>query len=331
METFQLRSTQFRREREAAWQELDGLLRRVDRSGVRSLSALELGRLPVLYRGALSSLSVARAISLDRNVIQYLQGLVGRAYVVVYTNKRSFLQVVVEFLSARFPQLVRQYRWHVLASTLVLGAGTATGFIQTLNEPERYYSFVDAGLAAGRDPSATTESLRDALYYQHDPDGGLVTFASFLFVHNSKIGIMCFALGFVPAIAVFYLLFTNGLMLGAFAALFHSRGLSREFWAWILPHGFTELTAIVLCGAAGLALGESLVFPGASGRLQNLARKGREAGNIVIGAAFMLCGAGLIEGIFRQMVHSVPVRYSVAVATALLWIGYFHICGRRRR
>ena len=74
-----LKSAAFRAEREASWRELEGLVGRIERGGVRALAPAELGRLPSLYRAALSSLSVARAISLDRNVLDYLEALSGRA------------------------------------------------------------------------------------------------------------------------------------------------------------------------------------------------------------------------------------------------------------
>jgi uncharacterized membrane protein SpoIIM required for sporulation len=139
---------------------------------------------------------------------------------------------------------------------------------------------------------------------------------------------LCAALGFAAGVPVILLLFSNGLLLGAFAALYQSRGLGLEFWAWILPHGVTELLAVALCGAAGLSVGESLLFPGRHTRLANLGRRGREAGVVVLGAVVMLLLAGLVEGVFRQAVHSVPLRASVAVLSALLWLAYFTRMGR---
>ena len=55
-----LRSYEFRREREPSWRDLEELVTRAEKKGVRSLSAEELARLPLLYRTVLSSLSVAR-------------------------------------------------------------------------------------------------------------------------------------------------------------------------------------------------------------------------------------------------------------------------------
>jgi hypothetical protein len=126
------------------------------------------------------------------------------------------------------------------------------------------------------------------------------------------------------------LLFYNGLVLGGFAALYHARGLSVDLWGWLLPHGVTELLAVILCGAAGFLLAHGLVFPGSQTRTDALRERGKLAAVIVIGAVIMLFVAGLIEGIFRQTVTSVPVRYTVAAGTAAWWIFYFGYVGRRR-
>ena len=62
----ELKSYKFRSEREAEWKALEGLLNRVQSKGVKTLSREELLELPQLYRSAVSSLSTARAVSLDR-------------------------------------------------------------------------------------------------------------------------------------------------------------------------------------------------------------------------------------------------------------------------
>jgi hypothetical protein len=51
---------------------------------------------------------------------------------------------------------------------------------------------------------------------------------------------------------------------------------------------------------------------------------------MVLGAVILFFAAALIEGLFRQLVHSVPIRWSVAGATLLLWILYFGFLGRKR-
>jgi uncharacterized membrane protein SpoIIM required for sporulation len=324
------RSVEFRRDREAGWVELDRLVELVEKRGVRALDAAELARLPVLYRSALSSLSVARAISLDRDLIEYLESLSSRAYIVVYGTRRFLRDAIRDFVRVGFPSAVRGALRPIAIAALCLVAGAVIGFVVVNGDADRYYGLMPAEMAGGRTPASSTDELRAVLYDDGGPAEALATFASFLFSNNARIGILAFAVGFLFGVPVFVLMLYNGLILGAMAALYHGRGLSMELWAWLLPHGVTELGAVALCGGAGLVLAHAIVFPGRHGRLDSLASRGREAGTIALGAVCMLFIAALIEGIFRQTVHDVVIRYSLAGATLIAWTLYFALAGRRR-
>jgi len=325
----ELRSVEFRREREASWRELEQLIATADQHGLRTLAAEQLARLPHLYRATLSSLSVARSISLDRALTEYLENLVGRAYFVVYGTRQHLRRQLAEFLLWKLPATVRAARWHLLAAALVTVAAAIAAFQLTSADLDYYYAFA-GDMAQGRTPASSTAELRDGLYHVETGSGMLTTFAASLFSHNARIGILAFATGFVAGLPTLLLLFYNGLVIGGFAALYHSRGLAVDLWAWMLPHGVTELTAVVLCGAAGFLIAQGLVFPGARSRMDSLRERGRAAAVIVLGAVVMLFFAGLIEGVFRQTVTSVPIRFAVAGATAAGWIYYFGFVGRGR-
>ncbi len=332
MSGFVLKSFLFRREREASWRELETLVAQAERGRGRALPPSDLMRLPALYRAALSSLSVARAISLDRNLVLYLESLAARAYFYVYGTRRGVLASLATFFLHSFPAAVRAARWHVLISALFTALGAVAGFTLTLENEDWYYAFVSEGLAGSRSPTSSTEELRAVLYDDSDslPDT-LYLFATFLFTHNAKIGLLCFSLGFAFGVPVVLLLFYNGLMIGAFAALYEARGLSADLWGWLGVHGTTELLAVILCGGAGLVLSSSLAFPGRYGRMDSLVQGGRLASRIVIGAVAMFFVAGLLEGVVRQLVTDISVRYLIAVAALAWWCVYFIGVGRGRR
>jgi len=326
----ELRSVVFRRERERTFRELEQLVARYEKGGPRALSVDEVAGLPVLYRAVVSSLSVARAISLDQNLIEYLEHLTARAYVCVYGAKRPPLELIRRFFASGFPRTVRAIRIHLALAAIFLFGGAITAFLLVRDDPELYYSFVAEELAGGRDPAASTEFLYDTLYEEEEDSGDVLTFfSSYLFAHNARIGLLSFAVGIAAGVLVFLISFTNGLMLGAFAALFHDRGLSVDLWGWLLPHGVTEILALLLCAAAGLHVGQAVVFPGRLARWHALVGAGRRAGMVVIGSIPMFLLAGLIEGIFRQTVTDIRLRYAVAMVTAAAWIAYFVFAGRR--
>jgi uncharacterized membrane protein SpoIIM required for sporulation len=328
MAEIRLRSADFRRERERQWKRLNVLVERVERRGLKSLTTEELHSLPSLYRAAVSSLSVARAISLDRNVLEFLESLVTRAYFCVYGVKPRTRAVLGSFFTRTFPAAVRRHAAGILLAAAMMAAGLAVGLAST--DPETYFAIMPASMHQGRTPMSTTEELREVLYSRGQPgESGLAFFATYLFTHNAQVGFFSFALGFALGVPSVILLLYNGLILGVLAELYHSRGLGGEFWAWVLPHGVTELLAICLCGGAGLHLAFAIIRPGRFGRLHALREAGRDAALVVLGAVLMFLIAGLIEGFFRQLVHSVGVRYTVAFATLAFWVGYFGWCGRK--
>lgn len=325
-----LRSVDFRRERQHLWRELDALVTRAEREGVRALARSELERLPVLYRAALSSLGVARTISLDRNVLDHLESLCARAYICVYGARGALLPSLAGFFTRSFPGAFRRHLGLIGLSAAVTLLGALTAFAMTLADPSHYFTFISPDMAQGRTPASSPEELREVLYGDSSEAGSLAAFAAYLFTHNTQVGILCFVTGFAFGLPVLFLLFYNGLVLGAMAAIHHAAGLSVDLWGWLLPHGITELSAIFLCGAGGLAIGRAQLFPGAHGRMESLAITGRDVARLVAGAAVMLGVAGLIEGIFRQTVENIGVRYTVAAVTAAAWSAYFALAGRER-
>ncbi len=77
-------ASRFRKVHVADWERLDQLVTRCEKRSVRALSDDDLLALPLLYRSALSTLSVARETSLDRSLVTYLEQLCARAYFQIY-------------------------------------------------------------------------------------------------------------------------------------------------------------------------------------------------------------------------------------------------------
>jgi uncharacterized membrane protein SpoIIM required for sporulation len=319
-----LRSLRFRKEREDSWRQLEALLDRAERHAPTSLTDDEMLAIPALYRAALSSLSVARATSLDQALIDYLESLSGRAYFFVYGARTTLLERIEGFFAHDWPNAVRIIWRETLVSALLLFAGAITAYLLVMADPDWFEAFVATEMAGGRDPSATTEYLRTTIYDGGDDTDGLGVFATFLFTHNAQIAILAFALGFAFCAPTALLLAYNGCTMGAMFAVFAARGLGFEFAGWLLIHGVTELFAVILAGAAGLRIGWSLAFPGSLSRMAGAERAGRQGAVVMLGVVVMLFLAGLLEGFGRQLITSDLLRYAIAGATATAWGLYFY-------
>lgn len=317
-----LKSQRFRAEREADWRRLETLLAKAEGGSAARLTRQELLELPVLYRSALSSLSVARSISLDQGLIDYLESLSTRAYFFVYGARSTLLARVGRFFSHDWPAAARGLWRETLVSLVITVLGVVVAVLLVNGDPDWFYAFVPGELAGGRDPSASTALLRSTLYDDHD---GRSVFATFLFTHNAQVALFAFALGFALCLPTAALMIYNGLMLGAFLALFASHGLGIEAGGWLMIHGATELFAIVLAGAAGFTIGWAVVFPGEQSRMSSASAAGRRAATVMVGVVVMLFVAGLLEGIGRQAIQSDAVRYAIAVASLAIWLAYFYL------
>lgn len=312
---------------EADWQRLESILTIAERRGARRLSDDDLLALPILYRTALSALSVARETSLDAELIAYLEVLCARAYLFVYGVRSSPVKRIASFFRRDWPAAVRSLWRELLAATLFLLLGIAAGALLVMADSEWYAMLVPTEMSSGRDFSATPASLAETLDASGESEG-LAVFSTFLFTHNSQMEITCFALGFAFGIPTLLLLVYNGSMLGAMAVLFASKGLGLQFMGWILIHGTTELLAIAVAGAAGLRIGLAVLFPGEQDRVTSVKAAGRTASRAMIGVVLMLFLAGLLEGVARQTIGHVGWRYGIGLGVLLLWTVYFGWAGR---
>ena len=107
---------------------------------------------------------------------------------------------------------------------------------------------------------------------------------------------LAFAGGVLLGLGTVYVLVSNGLALGSVLGAAHFYGVAPLLWSFVSPHGYLELTCIVIAGAAGLMLGDAMLRPGLLLRREALARAARRAVELVLGAAPVLIVAGLIEG-----------------------------------
>lgn len=317
-------ASRFRAAHTAEWERLDAIVSRIEKRSIRAVSQDDLLALPLLYRTALSSLSVARETSLDRALVAYLEQLCTRAYFQLYGVPSSAFGQLKRFFAHGWPAAVQSIWRETLVSLLLTVAGAVVGYLLVRGDAAWFFAIVGDGMAGGRDPSASVESLRKTLYGTEHQDM-LATFAAFLFTHNAQIAIFSFALGFAFAVPTALLITYNGLMLGAFMAVFVPKGLGFGFAGWIMIHGTTELFAIILSGAAGFRIGTAVAFPGRWTRGDAAVAAGRTGAVAMAGTVVMLSIAGLLEGIGRQVLTDDVTRYAIGLTMLVGWLLYFYL------
>ena len=324
-----LRSARFRLEREAHWRKLDALVSRAEQGGAATLTYEEVRNLASGYRQAMNSLSVARDISLDRALVAYLESLCARAYLVVYAPQESLGGLISRLLLSGIPQAVRRSALPLFIGFLALILGAAAGYRLYGSDPSWFYTFVPSEMADLRTPDASADYLRSTIYGDERHEGdGLAAFAAYLFSHNTGIAVLVFALGVFVSVPSFILTFYNGLILGAFFAMFAQRGLGYDVFAWLSIHGVTELAAISIACAGGARLGLAVLLPGARTRRDALRHQAHDAVKLAILAALMLVVAAFIEGFLRQLVQDPAWRLAIGWGMGVFWVSWLLLGGR---
>lgn len=305
------------------WDELQQLLERSRRSGPRGLTAEELSRLDKLYRQSTVHLAQLRSRTSNQALTEKLNRLVTMAHSTIYVAPRVRpLQRVGRFYLTGFSRAVaRSGRYH-LAAALLFACGGSVAFFTFPQRPEAAYALLEPGEL--RLPGSSSEQLRQALRSgRTDSEATKLLFSSFLFTHNTKIGFAAFTSGVLFGVPTVFLMILNGATLGTFVSIHHQRGIVAEVWAWLLPHGVTEILAVWLCGGAGLMLGMAVIRPRYRTRRQALYEAGREAVQLVLGVVPMFLMAGFVEGFLRQSELYTESRLMFAALTVLLWTLYF--------
>lgn len=313
------------------WEELERLVQR-GRKSVRRLSSAEREWLDALYRRTTVHLSRAATLTRDQHLIAYLNGLTASAHSLIYLPpKGGLFDGAAWFVQQGFARAIaRNWRSHLLSALLLVG-GAFLGFFAASSDPLLAHALWPAGDV--RQPGSDREQLLAVLRGGREQDGGFkFLFASFLFQHNLKVGLLALATGILAAVPTIFLMLFNGMLLGVFVAIHHQAGIDAEMWAWLLPHGITELGAIVLCGGIGMMLGQAVVRPGQVSRKRAILLAGREAVQISVGVAGMLFAAAIIESYVRQSQWTTFDRLAFAAATGLFWTTYIihgAVCERR--
>ncbi len=253
-------------------------------------------------------------------VTQYLNGLASRIYLGIYRNKKEDSSRIVRFWKTELPLVVRKYHREVLYSFLIfvlfaLLAAFSAAHDETFVRgvlSDRYVDMTEDNIARG-DPFGV---------YKNDNQWSM--FLS-IALRNLKVAFMTFVSGFVVSIGTIWLLFSNGVMVGSFQYYFFSKGLGWKSILVIWIHGTLEISSIIIAGAAGLILGNSILFPGTHKRLSSLKRGAKDGLKLMIGLIPLFITAAFLEG-FVTRYAGMPIWISLFILlSSLLFIVWYFV------
>ncbi|TXC90301.1 stage II sporulation protein M [Metabacillus litoralis] len=303
---------QFMKQHRDDWKQLEQLISLLSKKR-RSLTGNDIEQFNRLYQKTAQNLSYSQTYFPTEDVTTYLNGLVSKAHNLLYKDQTSSIKQFRYFFSTTFIGLfLKQWKFVIIAMLLFI-LGAVGSYFSVLNDSLNIYSILPADIAQGVDP----ESLGD-----HDGAVDSPFMSATIMTNNIQVAILAFAGGITFGILTVYLLIYNGIIIGALAALFWQHDKAYDFWAYIVPHGMIELTAIFIAGGAGLLMGYKLFVPGPYTRAYQLKQQAKHSVQLLLGTIPLFVIAGIIEGYITPAPISLEAKYIVALLTVFGLVFY---------
>ncbi|MEH7502633.1 stage II sporulation protein M [Neobacillus drentensis] len=297
------------------WKQLEQLITTISKHR-NAITGDRITQYHRLYQKAAQNLSYSQTYFPNDEVTQYLNGLVAKAHNLLYKDQVSSLKQIRHFFSEKFIKLLLEQWKFVMFAMILFLIGALGSFLSVMTDPLHIYTILPAEIAKGVNP--------EQLGKGHEAvDSSLMS--ATIMTNNIKVAIFAFAGGITFGLVTVYLMVYNGIIIGALAALFWHHGKSYDFWAYIVPHGMIELTAIFIAGGAGLLMGYKLFVPGQYTRRYQLKQQAMRSVQLLLGTIPLFVIAGIIEGFITPADISLETKYIVAFLTVIGLILYIVI------
>ena len=263
-------------------------------------------------------LSYARTFYPQANVTRYLNGLAAQMHRGLMQNKREERGRFVSFWAYELPTLFYNSQRTLAVSAVFFFAACLIGWVSALNDStfvrlilgDDYVNMTLDNIKKGNPLGVYGSSDQASMFFQ-------------ITLNNIGVSLRAFAMGIVASVGTLVMLFYNGVMLGAFQAFFYERGLLAESFLKIWIHGTLEISAIVIAGAAGLTLGNGLLFPGTLPRMESFKRGAKQGLKIAVGLVPIFITAGFLESFVTRLTLPPAVSLLIIGASAAFIVWYF--------
>ncbi len=299
---------QFIAARQANWRHLEALLKQAEQD-VATLPEDRLHDLGRLYRLAASDLALAQRDFPSHRVALYLNGLIGRAHVLIYRGEPLRWQQLPRFYATTFPALYRRLWRYTLAAFLLFALPALAGLAVVWNQQDAIYPILGASAAR------LVQTVEEGKLWTEIAPAMRSAGAGLILTNNIQVMFLTFAGSLTGGLLTAWALVSNGLQFGALFGLLQRHGLSGGLAQFVCAHGFIELSVIFLAGGCGLYVADGLLRPGLLSRRSALAERAVLAVRLILGCVPLLILAGLIEGFISPSSLPWPVKLAVGLTT----------------
>lgn len=287
---------------------------------VDTVGETEATQLADTYIDVTSDLAFAQTHYPESKITRYLNNLASALHNEIYRSQRYRWSRLLTFWTDEVPRTMWEARRELLTSFIIFLVSALVGMLSQLFDPEfcriilgdNYVDMTLQNIANG-EPMAV---------YNGDPESDMF---SMITLNNVKVSFITFVLGVFTSIGTGFVLFQNGVMLGSFQTFFAQHGLLWQSALAVWLHGTLEISAIIVAGAAGIAMGNGWLFPGTYPRLVSFRRGARRGLRIVVGAVPLFVVAGFIEGFFTRHTEWPDLLRLSIILCSLAFVIYYYI------
>jgi len=287
-----MKETRFIQENKAKWERFENLNQSTEANPEE---------LADLYLDITDDLGYAQTHYYRRTVRVYLNQLGQKVFIGVNKFKRDSFKNLIRHLTISLPLEVYKSRKTLLTALIAFFVYVAIGVVSTALNPDFPRMVMGDGYV---DMTIQNIEAGNPLGVYEDSD----QLAMFINITTNNLGVafLTFFAGLFFTIGTHLLLFSNGVMLGAFQYYFRLKGLLITSFLGIWIHGAFEISAIVLAGGAGITAGNGWLFPGSHTRFQSLKLSVKRGLKIMFGLVPFIVAAGFLESYVTHHYDTLP-------------------------
>jgi len=294
-----LREVTFLKKNAEKWKEVEAFL--------SSKENVNPDKLADLFIQLTDDLSYSRTFYPGSKTTQYLNSLTAKVHQSIYKSKKERKERFIRFWKYEAPLLFYKHRMKIIISfsifflSMLIGVVSSagdSGFVRLIMG-DSYVNMTLENIDKG-DPLAVYKQMN-----------GVDMFLGITF-NNIRVSFIAFMFGLLISFGTAWVLISNGIMLGAFQYFFHIHDLLFESILVIWIHGTLEISAIIIAGASGLVLGNSILFPGTYSRLQSFMINSKEGLKMIVSLIPIFITAGFLEA-FVTRHTGMPVFLSLTI------------------
>ncbi|MDR1652441.1 MAG: stage II sporulation protein M [Prevotellaceae bacterium] len=277
------------------------------------------------YLQIINDLSFAQTYYGNSQTTLYLNRLAQQSHFSIYKNRKEKSNRIVRFWKTELPTVFARYQKDLLASFIIFFVSGIIGFFSVYQDADFIRiimgdEYVDMTLANIRDGDPM------GVYHQENAVVMFIKIAS----NNIAVGFRCFVIGILTPVFTVIMLFYNGVMLGSFDGFLVQQGVGVRGNSILWIHGIFEIFVIIVCGAAGLILGKSVLLPDTYTRLQSVRRGFRDGTKICFSTVpFFLVAAFLESFVTRHSRMPLVVAWIFIFVTLSIIVFYYIIYPRK--